>query len=316
MRFASYTDNLGLKFKYIHNPYYVYDLNPEYKTSLNKYNSFGLRGDEIIPLKNGYRILCIGGSTTYTACVQDYKKSYPSLLEKELKKFFPDIEVLNAGISGYTTYESLIRYITKLQYLRPDLVIVYHSTNDIWGNRRVKPELFKSDASNYRKLFGMEYYNNILWFAEDYLLSLRIIMKMLGKYEFSIFNLTTQQKNMVNQPQKKLLKLNGFEYYESNLEDFILLTTSKNIKIIIPTFAYCSKYFLPSQKEFLKNGYIEQNEVIKNLCKKYKLKIFDFNKKMSENEEYWQDIVHVNEKGSLLKAKIFAEFLLKNNYIK
>ncbi len=98
-------------------------------------NRQGLRGPELaVPKPEGmFRILCLGGSTTFgTGCPAD-SLSYPARLEQALRRRFPGrpLEVLNAGVPGYTTAESLLWLRELVEPLRPDLVVVYHAVNDL-----------------------------------------------------------------------------------------------------------------------------------------------------------------------------------------
>jgi len=79
-----------------------------------------------------FRIVCLGGSTTYTSDVKDYRDSYPYLLEKYLKaQGYNDVTVVNAGAGSWSSWESLINFQFRVLDLDPDLIIVYHGINDI-----------------------------------------------------------------------------------------------------------------------------------------------------------------------------------------
>ena len=83
--------------------YLGYYPTPSYRKGEDRHNSLGYRGEEIdIPKLNGeFRIVCMGGSTTYTSFVDDYRMSYPYLLEKHLKsKGYKNVDVINAGAGG------------------------------------------------------------------------------------------------------------------------------------------------------------------------------------------------------------------------
>ena len=56
---------------------------PNYTNGNNKHNALGFRGENITieKPKDIYRIVAIGGSTTYSIDVADYRDSYPALLE-------------------------------------------------------------------------------------------------------------------------------------------------------------------------------------------------------------------------------------------
>jgi lysophospholipase L1-like esterase len=76
-----------------------------------------------------YRIICMGGSTTEGRG----DGGYPAVLGQLLQKKFPDkkIEVLNAGCFFYTTQHCIIYYLTYIQELEPDLLIMFEAQNDL-----------------------------------------------------------------------------------------------------------------------------------------------------------------------------------------
>lgn len=56
--------------------------------------------------KGEYRIVCLGGSTTYTGWVDDYRLTYPALLQTELIDRGYAVTVVNAGNEAWTSYEN------------------------------------------------------------------------------------------------------------------------------------------------------------------------------------------------------------------
>ena len=100
-----------------------------------KFNSHGLRSPEI-PLEkpdDTYRILVLGDSWTFGVGVpQD--KTYPAQLELLLREQNPDrkIEVINAGVSGYETYNEAVYFGRSGHKFEPDLVIIgFYPVNDL-----------------------------------------------------------------------------------------------------------------------------------------------------------------------------------------
>lgn len=82
-----------------------------------------------------YRIICLGGSTTYGTGSEFSGWSYPALLEKmfcvALAGCNRHVEVINAGMLGYHSWHSRIRVETELDALSPDLYLVMDGVNDI-----------------------------------------------------------------------------------------------------------------------------------------------------------------------------------------
>jgi hypothetical protein len=87
-------------------------------------NRYGFRAPDVTVPKSGniFRILCIGGSTTYEG--SDNASTYPALLQARLKSLFPgrQIEVLNCGIEGIRTRSQFLLLPDYLE-LEPDLII-------------------------------------------------------------------------------------------------------------------------------------------------------------------------------------------------
>jgi lysophospholipase L1-like esterase len=78
-----------------------------------------------------YRILCVGDSVTFGFNV-DQEGTYPRQLEALLRARHPGkrIEVINAGVPGWSWVQGL-RFLEQYGLgLRPDLVIAAHGTND------------------------------------------------------------------------------------------------------------------------------------------------------------------------------------------
>ncbi len=88
----------------------------------------GLDGIEIYgkEYSNNYKIVVLGGSTS------DGKlfpfKSWPELLYDKIDD--DGVVVYNAGVSGYTSAQELIKLIRDIVLLKPDMIIVYDGYND------------------------------------------------------------------------------------------------------------------------------------------------------------------------------------------
>lgn len=97
-------------------------------------NSLGFRGRDLTVEKPEatYRILCLGDSYTFGDYVND-DETFPADLERKLRETFPGraIEVVNAGVNGYTITDEAALAEEKGFSLRPDAIIVGFVLNDI-----------------------------------------------------------------------------------------------------------------------------------------------------------------------------------------
>lgn len=95
-------------------------------------NSYGFRGPEIKKEKDPevLRIMTLGDSCTFGIIEE---MSYPRVLEKELNKKGYKVEVINAGVEGYTT-KNVLRRLNYFLEFRPDIVTIYLGWHDGFGN--------------------------------------------------------------------------------------------------------------------------------------------------------------------------------------
>ena len=95
-------------------------------------NRHGLRSPEIAEKRPGEcRILSLGESTTFGAYVegnQNYSSRLPEMLNKRYNT--DRFTVVNAGVSAYTSFQSLTYLKLRGLKLKPDVVLWYHELND------------------------------------------------------------------------------------------------------------------------------------------------------------------------------------------
>jgi len=96
-------------------------------------DSEGFRGPELGPDTDTtvYRILCIGDSITFGFNV-DQPDAYPRQLQRLLEERYPGrrVEIINAGVPGWSWLQGLRFLDLRGLALHPDLVIMGHGTND------------------------------------------------------------------------------------------------------------------------------------------------------------------------------------------
>ncbi len=118
------------------------------------HNSQGYRG-KAVPMDHTsdiYRILCLGGSTTYGWTVRHAESTYPAQLELLMNEHPPAgyraVEVINGGAPYATSAEMLAYYHFKFHYYKPDLVILNEGGND--AEAMMEPN-YQPDYSNWRQ---------------------------------------------------------------------------------------------------------------------------------------------------------------------
>ena len=102
-----------------------------YREAYN-FNSLGLRSPEVAPKRETeLRVLSLGESSTMGIGVEaedTYSMRLQELLGQSLRP--RPVTVINAGISGYSSFQSLKYLELRGLKLKPDLVLFYHELND------------------------------------------------------------------------------------------------------------------------------------------------------------------------------------------
>jgi lysophospholipase L1-like esterase len=122
-----------------------------------KINSHGFRGPEIESVKppGTFRVACLGASTTFGTYSSSNEAAWPAQLQSQLSETFShfDVEVINAGVPGYTVTQSAINFKERVLPLQPDLVVIYHAPNDISYEQRRCSESKAQSAQAVEPMF-------------------------------------------------------------------------------------------------------------------------------------------------------------------
>ncbi len=148
-----YDEQLGLKY-----------VVPNYRTRTVQVNSIGFRGPELeVKSESTLRIGFLGGSTTFCAEVSGNDQVWAALLSANLQSAFPglDVDYVNGGVPGYTLEQSLKNLERRVAPLDPDVIVIYHASNDMTGETR---ELAKESG------ILREFHRDPSWLARHFLL--------------------------------------------------------------------------------------------------------------------------------------------------
>jgi lysophospholipase L1-like esterase len=103
-------------------------------------NGLGFRGPELSAAKpeGVVRVAFLGASTTFCAEVSSDEVTWPHLVTESLRREFPQakIDYVNGGVPGYSVAASILNFERRVAPLDPDLVVIYHGTNNLSGELR------------------------------------------------------------------------------------------------------------------------------------------------------------------------------------
>ncbi len=110
-------------------------------------NALGFRGPEIAQPKPAgrIRIAFLGASTTFCAEVSGDAASWPHRVVERLNGQFAPVrfDYVNAAVPGYSVMSSLRNFERRVKPLSPDIVVIYHATNNLSAELR---ELARDDG--------------------------------------------------------------------------------------------------------------------------------------------------------------------------
>lgn len=316
--------------------YIGYIPTPNFRRGANFHNSLGFRGEEFPEQKpqGEFRIVCVGGSTTYTTYVEDPLQAYPAQLQDVLKeKGFGAVRVINAGGAGWTSYETLSNFIYRLLYLDPDVIVFYHGINDA-AARMIYPFIaYKGDNSGFLLPPAMEPQQPVymksnflrwLFIRQGWAQSPMALHMTMGRLRGTsrYFQFRYQYENnrfpsgifeKISIPE--LFAKNPPDYFLQNLHNLVLLCRAYGIRPAVLTFKVTPEVEDHYSHPQFAAGILEQNERLKRLCPQWGVPLCDFAALYPDDAKYYADSIHVNERGARLKAEIISEFLIRQGLV-
>ena len=284
-------------------PYVGFGLTPDYEWSrpdpavpVRTNNNLGFRGPDTTRAKpdGTFRIVCLGGSTTFSDVVDD-DETYPVHLQRELRAARPDldIEVINAGVPSYTSAESLANLAFRVLDLSPDMIVIYHAAND-W-RPRLYPD-FRPDYFHYRKP----------WDGSDRLQQQRADTDMAGGINTVVQWLPPED---AGDPQEHARRA-GPGAFRRNLVSMIGVARAHGVTPVLVSFA--AKGPDPAGTPGLLAGVAEHNRVLGEVAAEHGVALVDLDGRLSREGTFASkfgepDPVHLNATGTRAKAAIIAE---------
>jgi lysophospholipase L1-like esterase len=290
-------------------------------------NSLGLRTSEVgLKLQQEFRILSLGESTTFGGRVSN-EGTYSALLETLLNEYGNThfYRVINAGVSAYSSFQSLQYLELRGLKLKPDLVLFYHELNDylpstLRGSNNTEIGILKTDRQLYESRMSgtsrllMEHSALYAFFSLRYT---RLKVNAFNRRDFNNPLLEIGLPDIAIPPRLILVKdgkvgstpLNeqslGRRVSEKerleNLENLLAICQAERIQLVIihPAYADSSKHEC----------------TLTNFCRQNQVPMFEaydvLHPKSAPDSHLFYDRFHPTAEGHYLLAKGLAQFLTK-----
>ena len=313
--------DLGIASLYVPHHYYLYSTRPSYRSADGKtrHNSLGCRAEEVSLEKPAgvYRIVVLGGSTTYSTLVRENDATFTYKLEKALNGWASQaglrrtFEVLNCGVPGYTSAEALARYIFSLNEYRADLVMVQLGIND------ALPRGLSHISRDYRefsKTWEAFDPGSDLWFTR------RLLRAARSRFTDSVWtqgiNFLVRHPFWIQKPGQAEAAGDGRSsawIFDSNIRYLTRLASGDGARALLLTEHLVVdkssdwRRMPPGRGRFT----LEHNALLETIARQERTLFLDLQQRLCACKEIMPDGRHLNEEGEGQKARLIFEYLTR-----
>lgn len=277
-------------------------------------NKFGFRGkdpEEKTKREGIIRILIIGDSCTFGLIGRE--NNYPEVARNILKKVNNNVELINAGVEGYSTREVLKRLDYFLEF-SPDIVCIYIGWNDIYT------------AISSGKVCPV--YISYLRYSSFYTLLNKIANKLYSHRDISY-----QIPGVKDGKYFSVERLSIYPFWAENyLEILERLKKGGVKKIVLITLPHIFSYGKIPSDDVLSLSHLPHpnayrlvetvrlyNDFIREVALKEGAALFDLdvlvNSRLSEKQRYFIDTLHPNPQLHRLIGGWLASFLIRDKLL-
>ena len=249
-------------------------------------NSKGYREREFSAEKNPdvTRIICVGNSCTFGWKV-NLDQTYPKILEKLLNQNLiqPKFEVINAGMTGYSTFQGVRFLKREILDFHPDIIIFSYGWNDMWPAEREDKD----------QKFPPQWILNL----DDFLSRSRFYSFL----KFEIMSLLKSKKQ--SQDEKKIVYRVPIEDYQENVKELARIAQGAGIKVFFLSIPVSSaKVFLgpgKTSKPHIANKYY--NTALREITSEIGVPLIDVALLFEDRGDLYdngrEEFIHYNARG-------------------
>ena len=266
------------------------------------------------------RIIFYGGSTTFNEG-SGRGKDWPHRVEKILRSNgFRNIEVINAGIPGHASFDSVGRLFAEGHVFEPDYVVLYNAWNDIKYFRSDEPLLRRFKPLDPTRDPRRNYHNAIDRFLGD-----RSHAYALARRKYYKWRLHVGSEGIIPSEQSPSeITEYGPRQYRLNLETFVDVARNIGAVPILMTQARLVVHdnsesekkkiryrYVNLGHDDLVNAFETTDQIAYSVAQQKGVPLIDASKALTGRNELFIDHVHFTEEGAKELARITARHMLE-----
>ncbi len=295
-------------------------------------NAIGFRGPELQSPKpkNGFRVWCIGGSTTFDIYAPSDDKAWPAQLGQLIQEKHPElaVEVINAGIPGEIIRGSIDDVAAFAEEIQPDVIILYHGPNDM--QKILSEQRMFSDQSSRGNHDKHQRHSEKTIQSQDFGLGQVLL------YDIALFRvmgrwLQTGQHMQISLPDGGLNQQNQL-LIQQELAHAIKISRSIGASPVAVSHALRAPPYAQGEEarkltgeatmllqlspESTIRAYATYNYILQTIAQKEGLLFADVRAAVPPDQKYWGDTTHFKEPGSAIAAQRIADTILQSSLIR
>ncbi|GEM_PF-3569506 len=305
--------------RYDEHPFLALSSNPEFRNSLGEkiHNKYGFRhrGEfEDIDRSRELVVYATGGSSTYCNFIEKNEKTWPGMLETRLNTDLGrnGSRVINAACSGWTSFQSLIRFSAWVDVIKPDLVIVYHGKNDLapFANSDLAIDDIHPDYGNVMYSLKFDSIAKGLPLLARYTYTGKVFCGAYVNRRY--FNVLWRIYNQSGPtPKENIMKglsrigPREWEYLISRYRTFASICKDRNIACLFVLQKVVSDMYTPYVDEINRRLKLMEDTSAG-------VYVYDFAGELKDTEGILYDSVHFTERGADVAAGMIKDYIVKN----
>jgi lysophospholipase L1-like esterase len=274
-------------------------------------NSLGFRGPELAAEKPALRLAFLGASTTFCAEVSGDDAAWPHLVTEHIRQARPGISVdyVNAGVPGYVVATSTENWRHRVARLQPDVVVIYHATNDLSkDSRALAVKLGLQPAKRQEMSWLAEH--SMLWFLVEKIWAVK----------------TAQRRAVSDAPRLTDLPPDLPQGFQERLTRLVREIQAQGALVVLPTFTHrlrrdqsreeqlkaaeSALYYMPYMSlSALLDGYEAYNRAIRAVARETGALLIEGEYAIPGDAAHFTDSVHFSDRGSAAMAKRVSQAL-------
>ncbi|MCS6787198.1 MAG: SGNH/GDSL hydrolase family protein, partial [Thiobacillaceae bacterium] len=255
----------------------------------------------------------LGASTTFCAEVSGNAAAWPHQVTEQLRRALPDkrVDYINAGVPGYVVATSHENWRRRVARHRPDIVVIYHATNDLAKDTRALARARGLVAQPKEAEMSWLARYSMLWFLVEKNLAIRAAQSRAADAEA---------------PKLTELPPDLAEGFRQRLTSLVRDIQASGALVALPTFSYrlrreqtaqeqlqaaeSALYYMPYMSPpALLAGYEAYNRAIRQVARDTGALLIEGELDIPGDARHFTDSVHFTDHGSAAMARRVAAAL-------